>query len=156
MTSRVDVKIITAKNNCCGDGVLLAFLVLMRYSLQFFCGVAVFRHSTSLPCPPLTPEFGCAHKISSAISEYRSWEIWVRIRFCKKELDKFKKTSQINPSPIFMARFQSWALPLQLKPGARLTKELRNLPREAVSSDSHFLMCAGEFWWGIRLARTWG
>ena len=39
-----------AKNTCCGDGVSLTFLAVMRCSLIFFCGVAVFR---TPPSPPL-------------------------------------------------------------------------------------------------------
>ena len=37
------------ENTCCGYGVPLTFLAVMRCSLIFFCGVAVFR---TPPCPP--------------------------------------------------------------------------------------------------------
>lgn len=32
-----------AENMCCGDGISLTFLAVMRCSLIFFCGVAVYR-----------------------------------------------------------------------------------------------------------------
>ena len=37
------LKLCTAKNNCCGDGISWIFLAAMRCSLNFFCGVVVFK-----------------------------------------------------------------------------------------------------------------
>ena len=101
----------------------------IRYN--FFCRVQV--PYLPLMSPSYTYIWLCSQNVT-AISEYRSWEILVRVRFCKKELDKLEKTSQINPSPLFKARFQSWALPSHIWEKSCVNCLARRFAQTAISS----------------------